>query len=158
MDKTKVGLGEPQYAEAMNKTGNVGVVESEGLNRFINGWFKAENLKSFVLEWIKVKSSISSQSLLTRFKLLALAVTTMLMMLVGALLLEFTALGDTMRPRLLTLRASNYIGLFGPPESKCTIYIPGFNSINSVHKYSSKLIVCILQYIGVQGFMRTMVI
>ncbi|KAK7275038.1 hypothetical protein RIF29_16144 [Crotalaria pallida] len=119
MDKAKVGLVEPQYAEDKNKTHNAGVVKSKGLNSFIHGWSKAENLKSFMLEWVKSengKSSLSSsQSPFARFKLLALAATTMLMMLMGVLLLEFTALSNTMRPRLVTLRSS-YSGLFGPPE------------------------------------------
>lgn len=125
MDKAKVDHEEPQYAEIMNKTNNAVVVKSE-LNKFITGGFKAERLKSLILEWTKaenLRSSLSSQSPLSRFKLLALVAFAMLILLTSAILLEFTAISETMRPKLLSLRSS-HLGLFGPSESKCNIYMP----------------------------------
>ncbi|RYR08939.1 hypothetical protein Ahy_B05g076844 [Arachis hypogaea] len=105
MDNNKAKVddhGEPHYAEIMNKNNNGGFIKC-----LIVEWNKTENLKG--------SSLISSQSPLLRLKILAIAAISMLMLLTSAILLEFTALSETMKPKILSLRSS-HIGIFGAPE------------------------------------------
>ncbi|KAI4314047.1 hypothetical protein L6164_026990 [Bauhinia variegata] len=115
MDKTKNSVGEPKSAEVTDRPHDARDVESEAL-RLITGdgkEIKIEKLKSLILEWVKaenLRSSRGSQSPQNKFKSLLL-VTCML--LLAVLLLEFTTLGETMRPKKLL---SSYYELFSPQE------------------------------------------
>ena len=118
MDKTKGGgIGEPKFAvDVANKSHNGGGVKSDNLNKLVT-----EKLKNLILEWSKAekaRSSINAQSHLSKFTKLVIAAIGMV--LCAAVLLEFTAVSDTMSSRL-TLRSSHSV-FFGPPESKFAIY------------------------------------
>ncbi|XP_052117410.1 rhamnogalacturonan I rhamnosyltransferase 1-like isoform X1 [Arachis duranensis] len=120
MDNNKAKVddhGEPHYAEIMNKNNNGGFIKC-----LIVEWNKTENLKGYSL--------ISSQSPLLRLKILAIAAISMLMLLTSAILLEFTALSETMKPKILSLRSS-HIGIFGAPESKWIYENNGYLMVSS---------------------------
>ncbi|MED6114763.1 Diphthamide biosynthesis protein [Stylosanthes scabra] len=89
----------------MNKNNN-----NEGLIKcLIAEWNKTENVKGY-------SCLLSSQSALLGFKILAIAATSMLILLTSAILLEFTALSQTMKPKILSLRSSHIAGIFGSTE------------------------------------------